>query len=141
MVLKQWIIVCSEPFWPTLPGSGVIKHSAQDRTIHIACVYSKADDPAGALIHHHHNPVRFQRDGLGTEQVETPKTILGMTEGGQPGWSAVSWARLVVCSKNSPDGVFVQAKLESQVDLLGNAGTTVSRVVFRHLYDGFDDFP
>ena len=38
--------------------SSIVEHSAECRTIHIAGMYSEANNPAGVLIHHHHDPVR-----------------------------------------------------------------------------------
>jgi len=108
-------------------------------------MYSKANDSPSAFIHHHKYPVRFQRNGLGAKQVDrygvpAPKTILGMTEGGQPGWPVVYRVRLVVGSKNASDGVFVQVQPESQVDLLGNAWTAKTRVTLLHFHNRFDNF-
>ena len=42
-------------------------------------------------------------------------------------------------SQYAPDGVFIQVKPERQVDLLGDAGTSISRVALLHFYDGFND--
>ena len=38
------------------------------------------------------------------------------------------------------NSVLIQGQSERQVDLLGNAGTTVSWIAFLHLNDGIDDF-
>ena len=38
------------------------------------------------------------------------------------------------------NSVLIQVQSERQVDLLGNAGTTVSWIALLHLYDGIDDF-
>jgi hypothetical protein len=38
------------------------------------------------------------------------------------------------------NSVFIQVQSERQVDLLSNAGTTVSWIALLHFHDGIDDF-
>ena len=45
-----------------------------------------------------------------------------------------------VDSKNTPDSILIQFELECQIDLLSNAGTTVSWIAPFHLDNGSDDF-
>jgi len=40
----------------------------------------------------------------------------------------------------SAHNILVEFQAKGQVDLLGNAGTSVSWIAFLHLYDGIDDF-
>ncbi len=46
----------------------------------------------------------------------------------------------VVGFENSPDDILIQLQTECQVDLLCNAGTTVSWITAFHLNDGINDF-
>jgi len=41
--------------------------------------------------------------------------------------------------KYTTNGVLIQAESERQADLLGNAGTAVSRIVLLYMSDGIDD--
>jgi hypothetical protein len=67
MILEKWIIVGADSLWPEISTGRFIKHAAQSRPVYMSCMESKANDPAGVLIHHDHDPVWFQGNGLGPE--------------------------------------------------------------------------
>jgi len=45
---------------------------------------AKADDAPSELIHNDQYPVALQQNGFAPKQVNTPKTVLGVPEEGQP---------------------------------------------------------
>ena len=63
-----------------------------------------------------------------------------MSECSEPGRPAHAGIGLVVNSQYAPDGVLVQVKTESQVDLLSDSRTSLPGIALLHFYDGIDDF-
>ena len=63
-----------------------------------------------------------------------------MAEGSQPGRSAVVRIWFVMSREYTTDSVLIQIQSERQVDLLGDARATVSRITSFHLNDGSNDF-
>ena len=51
-------------------------------------------------------------------------------------WPTIGGIWFVVDSENVPNDVFIQIQSKGQIDLLGDAGTTESRVALLHLNDG-----
>jgi hypothetical protein len=125
---------------PALPGCGFSKHPTQCRAIYVPSTHTKADDPAGVLIHHDHYPVAFQQNGFTSKQVNAPQTVFGMANSSQPRWSSVAGIVFVLGSKYPSHNVFIQLQPECQVDLLSDARASVSGIALLHFDDGFDDF-
>ena len=59
-------------------------------------------------------------------------------ESDEPGWATVTGIWLVIDFQDTPDSVFIHIQSKGQIDLLGNARASVSRVVPFHLDDGID---
>ena len=83
MVLKQWIVVRAHIARQALLRDRLVEHSAQCLAIHIPSVHAKPDDTMSILIHNDQYPMAFQKNGFAPEEVNTPKTIFGMTESGE----------------------------------------------------------
>jgi hypothetical protein len=62
MVLKQWIVIGTDSFWPAIATGCIVEHAAGSGAIHVSGMDSKANDPARVLIHYDHDPVCPQGD-------------------------------------------------------------------------------
>jgi hypothetical protein len=80
----QGIMVRADVCRRGLASSRSIEHPAQPEAIHVAAMHAKADDATCALIHHYENPMRAEHGRFATKQVETPQSVLRMTEDGEP---------------------------------------------------------
>ena len=78
----QGIMVRAEVLGRGLASSRSIEHAAQS---HDAAMYAKAHDAACALVHHDEHPVCAQNGRFASKQIETPQTVLRMTDDRQPG--------------------------------------------------------
>src|SRR5206468_1705703 len=82
----QRIMVRAEVGRRRLATCRSIEHPAQPDAIHDAAMHAKADDATRALIHHDEHPVCTQEGRLASKQIETPQTVLRMTEDREPRW-------------------------------------------------------
>ena len=65
-------------------SNGLIEHPAERETIDHSGMDAEADDPASILIHVDQDPVSPQRGRFAPEQIDTPETVLQMSNEGQP---------------------------------------------------------
>ena len=89
-------------FRRSLTSSHSIEHSAQPHAIHDAARHGTAHDATRAVVHHDEHPVRAQDGRFASKQVETPQTVLCVTEHGEPGRPGRVWFRLVPNGENAP---------------------------------------
>src|SRR5262249_1997842 len=89
-----------------------IEHAAQRDAIHDAAVYAKADDATRALIHHDQHPVCVEDRRFAAKQVETPQTVLCVTQDREPGRPRRIWFRLVPIRENAPHHILVDGNTE-----------------------------
>ena len=101
---------------------------------------TEPDDTACELIHDHQDPVRFEQDRFGPEQVQTPEAVLGMSKQGEPRRPAVCTFRLIVCSQNSTDHIFVQVGPKGFGQVLCDLRATKARIAPLDFADGSDQF-
>ena len=80
----QGIMVRAEVLRQGVPSSRSIEHPAQPHAINDAALHAKADDATRALVHHDENPVRAQDRRFTSKQIETPQTVLRVTEDREP---------------------------------------------------------
>src|SRR4030095_16105256 len=73
------------------------------------------------------------------EHVETPQTVLRLTEDREPGRPRRVWGRPVPGGENAPHDILVEGNAEGQGDLLRDAWTTPGRIPPFHVDDGGDD--
>ena len=90
-----------------LPSSRSIEHPAQPHAIDDAALHANADDATRALVHHDENPVRAQDRRFTSKQIETPQTVLRVTEGREPGRPRRVRFRPVTNGENSPHHILV----------------------------------
>ena len=116
-------MVRAEVLWWCLASRRSIEHPAQRHAIHDAAVHAKSDDSTRALVHHDENPDRPQYRGFASKQIETPQTVLRMTEKREPGRPIRVWVRLVPRGENAPNNVLVDGYAECQGNLLRDPWT------------------
>ena len=80
----------------------------------------KADDSAGVLIHDDEDPVSPQGCRLAAKQVDTPETVLEVTDEGQPGRAAGMGHESEMYGQDAPDYVFIDGDAKSQGNLLSD---------------------
>jgi hypothetical protein len=118
----------------------LIEHSAQPDAIHDTTMHGKAHDATRAVVHDDENPVGAQDGGFASKQIETPQTVLRVTEDGEPGRPSRVWSRLAPNGKNAPHHILGDGNREGQGDLLSNPWTPASRVPPFHVDNCGDDF-
>src|SRR5262245_20139703 len=74
------IVIRTEIFRKTGTMDRLLEHAAKRHPIHDATLNSKSDDAAGKLIHHDQYPIRSQRHGFASEEIDTPQTVLDMAD-------------------------------------------------------------
>ena len=85
-------------------------------------------------------PVGPQRGRFAPEQIDTPETVLQVSNEGQPGWTTGVLFRSVVTGENPSNHVFVDGDVESQGNLLRDSRTAPGGIALLHLDDGFNEF-
>ena len=134
-------MVGAEVLWHRAwPSNGAVEHPAKSDTIDGSGMDAEPDDPAGVLIHDDQDPVDPQRGRFAPEQIDTPEAVLDVAQEGQPGWTAGVLFRPIVTGENPSNHVFVDWDVESQGDLLSDAGTAPGGIALLHLDDGFNEF-
>jgi len=61
-------------------GENAIQHAAYSQTIKDTGVDCKTYDAPRVLVHDHHDPVATQEQQFATKEIESPETILGVSE-------------------------------------------------------------
>ena len=112
-----------------------IEHAAEGGAIYIACVDRQGDDPASVLIHHYHDPMRFQGNGLSAKEIYAPQAVFRMTQGSQPRRAMISRIRAVTRCKYTSNDILIQVQSACQIDLLGDKRAAISRVALFHFYE------
>ena len=82
--LKEWIVIEAQSRRRNCFGYGVIEHSAESGAIDSDGLDRKPDDASRILVHHHQNPMSFEGDRLRPKQVDTPETVFGVPQHGDP---------------------------------------------------------
>ena len=136
----QRIMIRAEIFRRGLASSRSIEHPAQPHAIHDAAMHAKAHDATRALVHHDEHPVCAQDGRFASKQIETPQTVLRVTEDREPGRPRRVWCRPVPNGENAPHHILVDGNAEGQGDLLSDPWTTPRRIPPFHVDDGGDDF-
>ena len=57
-----------------------IEHPAQPHTVHNATMHAEADNPTCPVVHHDEYPVRVEHGRFASKQIETPQTVLRVTQ-------------------------------------------------------------
>ena len=132
-------MVQAQPHRQALTSNGLVKHPAEGHAVDRHRLHTKTDNPAGALIHHHQNPMGFELDGLNPEQVQTPQAVRGLPQQREPGWTPGAFGTEMRC-QYPPDDVFVELDPKSVRQLLRDARTTKAWVARFSFEDRADQF-
>src|SRR5499427_3734777 len=132
----QRVMVRADVGWWGLAARRSIEHAAQRDAIHDAAMHAKAHDAARELVHHDEHPIGPQDRRLASKQVETPQTVLRMTEHREPRRPRRVWLWPVSRGENAAHDILVDGNLERQSDLLRDAWTLPRRIALFHVNDG-----
>jgi len=83
-------MVRTQPHRQALTDERLVKRAAEGHAFDGRRLHSKTDDPPGALVHHHQNPMSFEVDGLNPEQIQTPQAVRGLPQQSEPGGTAAA---------------------------------------------------
>ena len=123
-----------------VPSKGSVEHPAECDTIDRSSLDAESNDPARVLIHDDENPVGPQRRRFAPEQVQTPETVLQVSNQGQPGGTASLRFQSIVAGEDAPNNVFIDLNAERQGDLLRDSRTPPGWIALLHLDHGFNQF-
>ena len=137
---EQRIMIITEPRKQTLPGDGLVEHASERWPIDGNGLHPKAYDPAGKLIHDDQDPVGFEQDRFGSEQVQAPETVLRMSKQCEPRRSAISTFGSVVCCQNPTDHIFVDVDAKGLGQVLGDLRAAKAGIAPLDFTDGSNQF-
>ena len=123
-----------------LTDNGAMEHPAESCTVDGSGMHPKPDDPARVLIHDDEDPVSSQGYRLAAKQVDTPETVLEVTDESQPGGTAGMWHGSVMGGQNAPDHVFINGDAKSQGDLLSDSRAAPGWIALFCGDNGIDEF-
>src|SRR5579862_7622028 len=115
-----------------------IRQSTMPSTV--PAFYSKTDDSASALIHHHQYPIRSQTNRFALKQVDAPQTVLHISNEREPGWTAFRRHRVGMLGQNASDSILINTGPKRQIDLVRNMWTSPGRITLLHLNNRTDQF-
>src|SRR4030081_451909 len=98
-------------------------------------MHTKADEAARARIHHDEHPVWAQHGRLASKQIQTPQTVLRVTEDREPRWPSRARFRLVPNGENPPHHILRDGNREGQRDLLRYPWTPPGLISPVHVVD------
>ena len=67
-----------------LAARRAIEHPAQRHPVHTATVHAETDNPPCPVVHHDEYPVRVEDDRFASKQIDTPQTVLRVSQDSQP---------------------------------------------------------
>jgi hypothetical protein len=102
-------------------------------------MHCESDDSSGELVHLDHDRIGLKEDGFSREEVHAPKAVFGMAEEGEPGRTVRVGSRFEVMDKNPSDDIGFKVDVESVGDLLGDSGTSTSRITSLEFNNSCDD--
>jgi hypothetical protein len=138
--LKERVVVKTEASGSCVSGGGFLEHSAERRSVDGDRLDSEANNPPRILVHYDQDPMSLEADRFSPEQIQTPETILGMTQQRKPGRAIVGAGRREVFLQDSANHVFVDVDTESIGDLFGNARTTTPGITALEFKNGLNEF-
>ena len=80
MKLEQRVMIGTEISRYSLPTNGFIEHSAECGSVDVAALNGESNNATGELIHHHQHPVALQYNGLASKEIDTPQTVLHVSD-------------------------------------------------------------
>src|SRR5215510_2831036 len=129
----QRIMIRTQICRDCLPSNRAIEHTTECLAIDDSSVNSESDDPPGVVIHNDQHPVRPQCHGLTSEQIDTVKAVLRVTDEGEPGRTAATRRRMIVGSQDPPDHILINRYSKRQLDLVRNARTSPNGIALLHI--------
>src|SRR5262249_46800731 len=124
----QRVMFRADVGWRGLAARRAIEHAAQPDPVHDVALHAKPHDATRAVVHHDEYPIGPQDRGLAAEQVETPETVLRVTEHREPRRPSGVWLRFVPRRENAAHDIRVDGNVEGQRDPLRDSGAPPRRI-------------
>jgi len=105
-------VVQAEPDRKALAENGLVENATECWAVDRDGLHPKANDPSSADIHDDQNPMTLKQNGFSPKQVDTPQTVLGLAQQGEPGEPLVRVFWSIMGRQNSPDDVLVHLDCE-----------------------------
>src|SRR5450631_522701 len=139
MESEQWIVVGTQMLRERLAGYCLVEHATNRHAIDVRRLGADTDDPTREMIHHNHDPVALEHNGLTSEQIDAPQAVLHVSDEREPGGSLISGGRSEMPSEDAAHDILVDLDAERMGYLLGNARTTEARIAVLHFEDRRDE--
>ena len=139
MESEQRIVVRTQMLREPLSRCGVVEHATSRHAIDVRRLDADTDDPAREMIHHNHDPIALEHNGLTSEQIDAPQAVLHVADEREPGGSLISGGRSEMPSEDAAHDVFVDLDAKRVSNLLGNSRTTEARIAVLHFEDRRDE--
>ena len=97
-------------------SDGLDEHATEPHAINPTGMDFETDDVPCELIHHDHYLVGLEHDGVTTEQIDAPETVLHLAEEGEPRWPIAVWPWAVVPGKDASHHILVNFYAEGLGD-------------------------
>src|SRR5450755_2747399 len=127
-------------FRERLSRYGSVEYATDRHAVEVCRLDADADDPACEEIHDNHDPVAPEHNGLTSEQIDAPQTVLHVSDEREPGWTIASRGTSEMLSEDAAHDVFVDLDPKRVRNLLGNSRTTEARIAVLHFQDRRDEF-
>ena len=122
MKAKQRVMISTDVFRQGLASDGMVEHPAYGYAVDIGRFDTKTNDPSREYIHHHHDPMTAQQNGLAAEQIEAPQAIFGLRDECQPrGASGTRVVWPVMLGEYTAHDIFIDIEAKGVGYLLRNA--------------------
>jgi len=80
MESEQQIVVGTEMLRERLAGYCLVEHATERHAIDVRRLGADADDLACEVIHHNHDPIALEHNGLTLEQIDTPQAVVRVSQ-------------------------------------------------------------
>ena len=114
----------------------LVEHTTESWAVDTHRLHPKTNNPAGKLIHDDQDPMGFEQDRFGLEQVQTPQTVFRVSKERQPRRATIAAFRSVVGGQHSADHILIQGEAKGLGLVLGDLRTAKARIAQFEFTDG-----
>ncbi len=126
--------------WRVRSSNDVVEHSAQGLAIDYIRLHPESNDSPGELIHHDENPMVSEREGLTSEEIHAPQTILHLAEECEPGRPITTRFRRGRLNENSANQIFVDRDPKGPRNNQGHSWAAEAGIVALEFHNGTNEF-
>ncbi len=133
---KQGIVISAKTLGQPLYCLGTVEHAANHWTIDIATGKGKTDEAAAEDVNDDHYPEALEQNRFAAKQIQTPQTVLGRGEGGEPGGALAMRETCPVLLQDAAHDILVQLNAEGIGNLLRDFEVAESEIAACHFDHG-----